>query len=175
MSLRPPTTLHSWQASFRAPSFAQPLARHHRVRNKIFDSCRRCRSSKSAQGPAHRRAKSPQKPRRDTPKSSQTLLSGSLKSAAYEPLANKLARRASPTLLYRASSCASYLFGCYAAGAGFFAAAWFNFRSLIYVHPGGVPSWVPTFTSVGSFFIASVGFWMLFKVRVLCKPDESAV
>ena len=166
MTLRLPATLHSWQASIRAPSFAQPFARHHRGRNQLFDSCQRCRSSNSAQGPAQRRAKTPQRPRRETPKSSHTLLSGSLKPAAYEPLADKLARRASPTLLYHASSYASYLFGCYAAGAGLLAAAWFNFRTLIYVQPGGVPSWVPTFTSVGSFMIACGGFWMLLKVRV---------
>ena len=166
MSLRLPVTLHSWQASFRTPSLAQPFARHHKSRNRLFDSCQRCRSSNSAQGPAQRRVKTPQRPRREIPRSNQTAFSGSLKPAAYEPLANKLARRASPTLLYRASSYASYLFGCYAAGAGLLAAAWFNFRTLIYVQPGGVPSWVPTFTSVGSFMIACGGFWMLLKVRV---------
>ena len=172
MRLRLPVTLRSWQASFRAPAFAQSFARHHRGRSHLFDSCRRCRSSNSAQGPAQRRAQTPQKPRKETPKSSQTLLSGSLKPAAYEPLADRLARRASPTLLYRASSYASYLFGCYAAGAGLLVAAWFNFRTLIYVQPGGVPSWVPTFTSVGSFMIACGGFWMLLKVRVFAGRKD---
>ena len=172
MNLRLPVTLRSWQASFRASSSTQPFAKHHRSRDHLFDSCQRCRSSNSAQGLAHRKAKTPQRPRRETPKSSQILLSGSLKPAAYEPLADKLARRASPTLLYRAPSYASYLFGCYAAGAGLLAAAWFNFRTLIYIQPGGVPSWVPTFTSVGSFMIACGGFWMLLKVRVFAGRKD---
>ena len=171
MSLRLPATLHSWQPSFKAPSFSQPFARHKKGHNNsnLFGSCQRCRSSSRAQDPAQRRAKTPQRPRKETPKSSRTLLPGSLKPAAYEPLADKLARRASPTLLYRASSYASYLFGCYAAGAGLLAAAWLNYRTLIFVQPGGVPSWVPTFTSVGSFMIACGGFWMLLKVRVFAS------
>ena len=169
MNMRLPATLHSWQASIKTCYFAQPFARNPGSRNRLFDSCQICESSNSARGSAQSRARTPQKPRRETSKSSQTLISGSRKPAAYEPLAEKLALRASPTLLYRASSHAGYIFGCYAAGGGLLAAAWFNFRTQIYVQPGGVPSWVPAFTGIGSFMIACGGLWMLLKVRVFAN------
>ena len=169
MSLRLPATLHSWQASFKTCSFAQPLTWG------LGRPPQSCEFSNNAQSLAQRRARTPQMPKIATPKQSQTLISGSRKPAAYESLADKLAFRASPTLLYQASSYTYYLFGCYAVGGGLLAAAWFNFRTQFYVQPGGVPQWVPLFTSVGSFMIACGGFWMFLKVRRIASQDAPAV
>ncbi|KAF6240427.1 hypothetical protein HO173_001095 [Letharia columbiana] len=159
----------SLQASFKTGSFAQSFTWGLGRRNQLLASCRRCRISNSAQSLAQRRAGIPQSPKRATPKPSQTPISGSRKPAAYEPLNKKLALRTSPTLLYQASSYGHYLFGCYAIGGGLLAAAWFNFRTQFYVQPGGVPQWVPVFTSVGSFMIACGGFWMLFKPQNMVR------
>ncbi len=164
MSLRFPATLHSWQASFKTRSFAQPCTWGLGRYSQQLVSCRRCQFSHSAQGLAQRRATTPHAPERATPKPSHILISQSRKPAAYEPLTEKLALRTSPTLLYRASSYTSYLFGCYTVGSGLLAAAWFNYGTQFYVQPGGVPQWVPLFTSVGSLVIAFSGFWMFLKV-----------
>ena len=175
MSLCLSATLLSRQASFKARSFAQPFARGPGSRNQLFGPCQRCELFNSAQGPIQRKARVPQTPRRETPKPSYSLTSRSRKPAAYEPLSQKLALRASPTLLYRASSHTHYIFGCYATGGGLLAAAWFNFQTQFYVQPGGVPSWVPAFTSIGSFMIACGGFWMLLKVRMVASREIFAV
>ena len=172
MVLRLPAALHSWQASsrtFRTHSLAPPFARDLGCRNQLFDSFQRPKSSNGAHGSARSKARIPERPQKETPKPSQNLNSGSRKPAAYEPLAEKLALRVSPTLLYRDSSHTSYLFGCYVVGGGLLAAAWFNFQTQFYVQPGGVPSWVPVFTTVGSFMIACGGFWMLLKVRTIAS------
>ena len=158
MSSRIPATRQSWQASFKTH-------RHLDRRIQFFASCLRSEFSSSAQGLAQRA----------TPKRSQTPISASRKPAAYEPLTDKLALRASPTLLYRASSYTNYLFGCYVAGAGLLAAAWFNFQTPKYAELGGVPPWVHVFTSVGSLMIACGGFWMLLKVRKIASLGISAV
>ena len=162
--------MYSRQASFKARSFAQPFTKGS-GNDQLFGSRQRCKLSNNAQGPIQRKARVPQRPKRETPKPSSIFPSGSQKPATYEPLSKKLALRASPTLLYRASSQTNYIFGCYAAGSGLLAAAWFNFQTQFYVQPGVVPSWVPAFTSVGSFMIACGGFWMLLKVRIFASPD----
>ena len=174
MSLRFPATLHSWQASFKTRSFAQPFAGPLGSCNQLCDIHRRCRFANSAPGLSQKKNRAPQMPKRETPKPSQTLISGSRKPAVYEPLAEKLALRASPTLLYRASSYTDFLFGCYVTGGSLLAVAWLNFQTQFYVQPGGVPSWVPAFTSVGSFMIACIGFWMFLKVRMLANPGVFA-
>lgn len=168
MSLRFPSTLHSWQASFRTLSFAQPLTRGLARRKQLIASFRRRGISKSAQSLVQRKAGTQQTPTRATPKPSQTPFR-SRKPAAYEPLADKLAIRASPTLLYQASSYTDYLFACYAVGGSLLAVALFNFRTQFYVRPGGVPGWVPVSTSFGSILIACVGFWMILKVRRIAR------
>ena len=159
MSLRLQATLHSWQASFKTCSFAQPFTWGLVRRNQS------CEFSDNARVLAQRKAGTPQTPKRATPTPSQTLISGSRKPAAYKPLTETLALRSSPTLLYQASSYTYYFFACYAAGGGLLAAAWFNFQTQFYVQPGGVPQWVPRFTSIGSFMIACGGFWMFLRVR----------
>lgn len=175
MSLRFPATLHSWPASFKSRSLAQPGTRGLGRRTQLFASYRRCEVSNSAPNLAQRKAGTPQKPKRDTPKTSKTLVSGSRKPAAYEPLTDKLALRTSPTLLYQASSYTHYLFGCYVVGGGLLAAAWFNYGTQFYVRPGGVPPWVPYFTSTGSLLIACGGFWMILKVRRTASQGVFAV
>ena len=175
MSLRFPATLHSWQASFKTRSFAQPCTWGLGRYSQQLATCRRCLFSHSAQGQAQRRAATPHTPERATPKPSHILISQSRKPAAYEPLTEKLALRTSPTLLYRASSYTSYLFGCYTVGSGLLAAAWFNYGIQFYIQPGGVPQWVPLFTSVGSLMIAFLGFWMFLKVRRTASQSVSAV
>ena len=175
MSLRFPATLHSWQASLKTHSFIQPFTWGLGRRNRLFTSCRRHQYSKSVQSLAQRKAGTQHTTKSATPKPSQTPISRSRKPAAYEPLSDKLAIRASPTLLYQAPSCQNYLFACYAIGGGLLAAAWLNFRIQFYVQPGGVPPWVPRFTSVGSLFIACVGFWMVLKVRRIASRGVSAV
>lgn len=171
MSLCLSATLLSRQASFKARSFAPPFMRGSGSRNQLFGPRQRCGLSNSTQGPIQRKARVPQTSRRETPKPSCSLTSGSRKPAAYEPLSKKLALRASPTLLYRAPSHTNYIFGCYTTGGGLLAAAWFNFQTQFYVQPGGVPSWVPAFTSIGSFMIACGGFWMLLKVRLVASLE----
>ncbi len=123
MSQRFLTTPHSWQASCKTRLLAQPFARHHGTRNESSTFCRKCEYSNSARGPARRRSGTQQTPKIATPKRSQALISGPQKPAAYEPLTDKLALRASPTLLYRASSYTNnFRFGCYAVGSGLLAA-----------------------------------------------------
>lgn len=175
MSLRFPPTLHWWQASFKTFSVAQRFTWGVGRHNQWLASCRRCELSNSARSLAHRRAGTPQTPKRATQKPSHTLISGTRKPAAYEPLTNKLALRTTPTLLYQASSYTNYLFGCYMVGGGFLAAAWLNFQTQFYVQPGGLPPWVPGFISIGSFMIACGGFWMLLKVRRIASQGVSAV
>ena len=171
MSLHSPAILQSWQAGFKKTrSFAHLLATEPGSRNQVLNSYQRRESSNIAQRSAQRKSGTSQTPKRTIPKPNQTLISRSPKPAEYEPLTEKLAIRAAPTLLYRASSYANYLFGCYATGGGLLAAAWFNFQTQFYVQPGGVPSWVPVFTSIGSFMIACGGFWMLLKVNMLASP-----
>ena len=174
MSLRFPATLHSWQASFKTRSFPRPFAGSFGSRNQLCGLHRGCQFANSAPGLFQRKNRAPQMPKRETPKPSQTLISGSRKPAAYEPLAEKLALRASPTLLYQASSYTDYLFGCYVTGGSLLAVAWLNFQTQFYVQPGGVPSWVPAFTSFGSFMIACTGFWMFLKVRMFASPGVFA-
>lgn len=175
MSLRFPATRHSWQATFQTRSFAQRFTR-------VFGRCkqwvayhRSCEFSNSARSLAPRKTGSSQTSNRANPKSGQTLIFGSRKPTAYEPLTEKLALRTSPTLLYQASSYSNYVFGCYAVGGGLLAAGWFNFQTQFYVRPGGVPQWVPAFTSAGSFLIACGGFWMLLKVRRTVSQGVSAI
>lgn len=156
MSLRLQATLHSWQARFKTCAFAQPFTWGLVGRNQSREL------SNNARILAQRK---PQTPKRATPTPSHTLIAGSRKPAAYKPLTETLALRSSPTLLYQASSYTYYLFACYAAGGGLLAAAWFNFQTQFYVQPGGVPQWVPRFTSIGSFMIACGGFWMFLRVR----------
>ena len=175
MSLRFPATLQSWQASFKTRSIAQPFTWGLERRDQLLASCQTCEFSNSAQNLAHRRAGTPQTLKRATPKASQTPISRPRKHGAYEPFIDKLALRTSPTLLYRASSYTNYLFGCYAVGGGLLAAAWFNFGTQFYVQPGGVPQWVPLFTSIGSFMIACSGFWMFLKVRRVASQGVPAV
>lgn len=167
MSLRFPATLQSWQANLKTCSLSQPFTWGLRRRAHLFGSFSRCKSSSRAQHLSQQRAVTLQTPKRANPKPSQTLIAGSRKPAAYEPLTEKLALRASPTLLYQASSYTDYLFGCYAVGGGLLAAAWFNFRIQFYVRPGGVPQWVPLATSLSSLMIACGGFWMLLRVRII--------
>ena len=165
-----PATRHPWQASFKTHWLAQPFARHLDRRIQLSASCRTSGFSLSAQGLAQKKVGSLPTPKRPTtPNRSQTLISASRKPAAYEPLTDKLALRASPTLLYRASSYTNYLFGCYAAGAGLLAAAWSNFQTRNYAQLGDVPSWVPVFTGVGSLMIACGGVWMLLRVRKIAS------
>ena len=159
MCLRLQATQHLWQASFKTCSFAQPFTWG------LVRRIQSCEFSDNARFLAQRKPRTPQSPKRATLKPSHSLISGSRKPAAYKPLTNKLALRSSPTLLYQASSYTYYLFACYAAGGGLLAAAWFNFQTQFYVQPGGVPQWVPRFTSIGSFMIACAGFWMFFRVR----------
>lgn len=168
MSLRFPPTQHSWQASFKTYSFAQPFTQGLARRKKLLTSYQRRDISKSAQGLAQRKAGTQQTPTRATPRPSQ-IPSRSRKPAAYEPFTDKLAIRASPTLLYQASSYIDYLFACYAVGGSLFAAALFNFRTQFYVRPGVVPRWVPVFTSFGSILIACAGCWMILKVRRIAR------
>lgn len=175
MSLRLPATLQSWQASFKARSVAPPFTWGLERRDRLLASYQTSEFSNSAQNLAQRRAETPQTPKRATPKASQTLISRPRKPAAYEPLIDKLALRTSPTLLYRASSYSNYLFGCYAVGGGLLAAAWLNFGTQFYVQPGGVPQWVPVFTSIGSFMLACSGFWMFLKVRRIASQGVPAV
>ena len=170
MRLRFSSTLHSWQANFKTFSLTQPVA-NVAMRNKLYVSCRRLNFSYCVQGLAQRKAGTLRPPQRAIP---EPKLSTSPKHAAYEPLTDKLGLRASPTTLYRASSNANHLFGCYATGGGLLAAAWFNFQTQFYVQPGGVPPWVPYFTNAGSFFIACAGFWMLLRVRKFVSPGISA-
>ena len=167
MTLRFPATLQSWQANLKTCSSAQPFTWGLGRRAQLLRSCQRCKFSNRAQSSAKKRAVTPQTLHRANPKPSQALIAGSRKPAAYEPLTDKLALRASPTLLYQASSYTYYFFGCYAVGGGLLAAAWFNFRTQFYVQPGGVPQWVPAFTSVGSLMIACGGVWMLLRVRII--------
>ena len=170
MILRLQATLHSWQASLQTCSFAQRFTwGPSRCTTHLRDF------SNNAQSLAQRRPKTPHIPKKTTPKPSQTLISGSRKPAAYEPLTNKLALRSSPTLLYQASSYTSYLFGCYAVGGGLLAAALFNYRTQFYVRPGGVPQWVPLSTSIGSLVMACGGFWMFFKVRMIASEGVPAI
>lgn len=165
-----PATVHSGRASSKAHLFAQPFARGLGRRNVLFAPRRRRESSNSARSLAQKKAGTPKTPKRPTPKPSQTLISKSRKPGAYEPLTDKLAVGTSPTLLYRSSPNTDYLFGCYIVGGGLLAAALFNFQTQFYVRPGGVPRWVPVFTSVGSFMIACGGFWILLKVRWIARP-----
>lgn len=157
MRLRFPSTLHLWQTNVKTFSLARPFGNLD-MRNKLHASCRH--------DLAQRRAGAPQPRKRAL---SEPKLSTSRKPAAYEPLTDKLGLRASPTLLYRASSNANHLFGCYATGGGFLAAAWVNFQTPFPVQPGGVPPWVPWSINVGSFFIACAGFWMLLRPQNLVK------
>ena len=175
MSLRFPANLHAWQRSFKTRSLGQPLTWGLGKRNRLSVSCPRWKFSNSAQSLAQGKARTPQVPKRATPKTSQTLISKSPKPAAYEALSEKLALRPSPTLLYQAPSYTHYLFGCYAVGGGLLAAAFFNYQTQFYVQPGGVPRWVPLFTSVGSFMMACLGFWMFSKVRRTASQGVSAV
>ena len=175
MSSRIPASRHSWQASFKTNWLAQPFARHLDSPIQLFASYRRSGFSWSAHNLAQRRIGSQPTPRRATSKRSQTPIFASRKPAAYEPLTDKLALRASPTLLYRASSYTNYLFGCYVAGAGLLAAAWSNFQTQNYGQLAGVPPWVPVFVSVGSLMIACGGVWMLFKVKKIVSLDSFAL
>lgn len=175
MSLRFPATLHSWQASVQTRPYVQRCTRGLSRRNQSLTLYRSRKFSNSAQNLAQRQKETPKTSKRATPKPSQTLISGSRKPAAYEPLTEKLALRTSPTLLYQASSYTNYIFGCYAVGSGLLAAGWFNFQTQFYVRPGGVPRWVPAFTSVGSFVMACAGFWMLLKVRRIVSQGISAI
>lgn len=174
MSLCISATMLSRQASFKALSFAQPFPKGPGSRHHLFGPRQKCESN-STQSPIRRKARVPQTPRRENPKPSDSFTSVSRKPSAYEPLSKKLALRTSPTLLYRASSHTNYIFGCYASGGGLLAAAWFNFQTQFYVQPGGVPSWVPAFTSIGSFMIACGGLWMLLKVRTVASLEIFAV
>ena len=165
MILQFPATLHWCRASFKTRSLARPLTLGLGRRNQLVASPLKCEISNTARHLSQRRAAAPQISKRATLEADQTLVSGPRKPAAYEPLTHKLALRTSPTLLYQASSYTNYLFGCYAVGIGLLAAGWFNFQTQFYVRPGGVPPWVPRFTSVGSFMIVCGGFYMLLKVR----------
>ena len=175
MSSRILATRHSWRASFKTNWLAQPFARHLDRPIQFFAACRRSGFSWSAQSLAQRKIGARTTPKRAAPKRSQTPIFASRKPAAYEPLTDKLALRASPTLLYRASSYTNYLFGCYVAGAGLLAAAWSNFQTQNYVQLAGVPPWVPVFVSVGSLMIACGGFWMLLKVKKIASLAISAL
>ena len=159
MSLRFPAILHSLQPGFKTSSSAQLLARKPSRRSQLFASCPRCGFSNNAQGLARKKIGILQKPKQTGP------ICRGRKPAAYEPITEQLALRTCPTLLYQASPKIDHLFGCYAVGSGLFAAAWFNFQTQFYVKSGGVPPWVPAFTSVGSFMIACASFWMFLKVR----------
>ena len=165
MILRFPPTLHCCRASFKTNSLAQPLTLSLGRRNLLFASLSKCETSNTARCLSQRRVAPPSVSKRATLKADQAPFSGPRKPAAYEPLTHKLALRTSPTLLYQASSYTNYIFGCYAVGIGLLAAGWFNFQTQFYVQPGGVPPWVPRFTSVGSFMIVCGGFYMLLKVR----------
>ena len=165
MILRYPPTLHWCRASFETHSLAQTLTLGAGRRNQLFASPSNCEISNTARCLSQRRAVAPPVSKRAILKADQAPVSGPRKPAAYEPLTNKLALRTSPTLLYQAPSYTNYIFGCYAVGIGLLAAGWFNFQTQFYVQPGGVPPWVPRFTSVGSFMIVCGGFYMLLKVR----------
>ncbi|KAM0797793.1 hypothetical protein BDR22DRAFT_891842 [Usnea florida] len=165
---RIPPTLHCCRASLKINSLAQRLT--------LRPS--KCEISSTARCLSQRRVAGPSVSKRATLKADQAPVSGPRKPAAYEPLTHKLALRTSPTLLYQASSYTNYFFGCYAVGIGLLAAGWFNFQTQFYVQPGGVPPWVPRFTSVGSFMIVCGGFYMLLKpqnmVRAIsCLPSSA--
>ena len=165
MILRIPPTLHCCRASLKINSLAQPLTLSLGKRNQLSASPSKCEISSTSRCLSQRRVAGPSASKRATLKADQAPVSGPRKPAAYEPLSHKLALRTSPTLLYQASSYTNYFFGCYAVGIGLLAAGWFNFQTQFYVQPGGVPPWVPRFTSVGSFMIVCGGFYMLLKVR----------
>ena len=162
MSLRFTVTPHSWQPSYKTYSFAQHLMRNASRRDS-FNTI--CSFSTRAQHRGQRRTSILQTTRKASPKPNNIPLSGSRKPAAYEPLTEKLAFRASPTLLYRTSSNNNYLFGCYAVGAALLTVACFNFQTQFHIQPGDVPQWVPRSVSVGSFMIGGASLWMFLKVR----------
>ena len=83
---------------------------------------------------------------------------------SYESLDSKLAKRASPTMLYQAPSHRSYAVICYTFGVLLVSVAGYNFESQYDLPSDDSPTWIPTSIAAGSFMIACFGFKMLFKV-----------
>ena len=97
------------------------------------------------------------------------------KPSYYEPTATRLAKKASPTLLYQASSNLPYIIGCYVAGGGLIAMGAFNAYTNFSVpkselgHGRNVPRYVPFFVNIGSLFMITIGCY--FCLRVCCLQE----
>lgn len=158
-----------WQAaSFQRSLNSQPIKFCLLKRSPWLDCCSRCRFSTSNRSlvPNSRKVGPTQKSTKTLSKTIESVPQPSRKPATYEPLTEQLATRSSPTVLYRASSYIHYTTACYTTGIFFLGAATLNYTSQNHADLQAVPGYVPVFVSVGSFFIACLGFWMLLKVGV---------
>ena len=159
--------LQLWQATSFQRSLASPPVKCGLLkRSPLLIRCFRCRfyTSNRSLVPKSRKVVPAQKSSRPISKTIESVSQASRKPATYEPLTEQLATRSAPTTLYRASSYIHYTTACYTTGIFFLGAAILNYTSQNHADLQAVPGYVPVFISVGSFFIACLGFWMLLKV-----------
>ena len=156
-------------ASFQRSLVSQPSRYGLLKRSPLLDCCFRCRFSTTNHSLAlqTRKVVPAQKSSKPLSKTIESVSQPPRKPATYEPLTEQLATRSSPTVLYRASSYVHYTTACYTTGIFFLGAAILNYTSQNHADLQAVPGYVPVFISVGSFFIACLGFWMLLKVGLL--------
>lgn len=144
-----------------------PLSRSISGRSRLIASWPRRRATADIRGFAHKVAVPPRKSLKVPSRANQAAKPPLRKAAAYESLSNKLATRASPTLLYTAPSHRPYLVGCYTIGIFLTSFAGINYHTQYLVAPEDLPSITRVSVSVGSFMLTCMGFWVLFRVSSL--------
>ena len=82
----------------------------------------------------------------------------------YEPIAQRLAKKNGPVLLYDAKSNFAYIFGCYFIGFGLIGLGVINNHTKKVAATRDVPAYVPVFTAIGVAGLFGVGGWMCLRV-----------
>ena len=131
-----------------------------RASHKPIEFFNRCRLSSATRSQAKKTTR-PRSPVNHLP----------VKPTDYESTAAKLAKKATPTLLYQSNSHVSYIVGCYIIGGGLVCMGTFNGYTN-YIIPESellgsrkVPGYVPTFVNVGAVFLIAAGAFICIRVR----------
>lgn len=83
---------------------------------------------------------------------------------SYDNPAGILAKKRTPTLLYKSGSNLPYILGCYFIGGGLLGCAIVNNHTKNLAVATNVPAYVPLATAIGVFGMVAVGSWMCLRV-----------